>query len=37
VNKDHVEEADRESLGFYIRNGIVVTLKGAVIPDGTII
>lgn len=37
VNKDRVEEADRESLGFYIRSGIVVTLKGAVIPDGTII
>ncbi len=37
VNKDRVEEADRESQGFYIRSGIVVTLKGAVIPDGTII
>ena len=37
VNKDRVEEADRENLGFYIRSGIVVTLKGAVIPDGTII
>lgn len=37
VNKDHVQEADRENLGFYIRSGIVVTLKGAVIPDGTII
>jgi glucose-1-phosphate adenylyltransferase len=37
VNKDHVQEADRESLGFYIRSGIVVTLKNAVIPDGTII
>jgi len=37
VNKDRVQEADRESLGFYIRSGIVVTLKGAIIPDGTII
>ncbi|MBD1823295.1 glucose-1-phosphate adenylyltransferase [Cyanobacteria bacterium FACHB-DQ100] len=37
VNKDRVQEADRENLGFYIRSGIVVTLKGAVIPDGTII
>jgi glucose-1-phosphate adenylyltransferase len=37
VNKDHVQEADRENLGFYIRSGIVVTLKNAVIPDGTII
>lgn len=37
VNKDRVEEADRENLGFYIRSGIVVVLKNAVIPDGTII
>lgn len=37
INKDRVEEADRENLGFYIRSGIVVVVKGAVIPDGTII
>ncbi|MEM7770354.1 MAG: glucose-1-phosphate adenylyltransferase [Cyanobacteria bacterium P01_E01_bin.6] len=37
VNKDHVEEAEREEQGFYIRNGITVILKNAVIPDGTII
>jgi glucose-1-phosphate adenylyltransferase len=37
VNKDHVQEADRENLGFYIRSGIVVVLKNAVIPDGTVI
>ena len=37
INKDRVEEANRESEGFYIRNGIVVVLKNAVIPDGTII
>ncbi len=37
VNKDHVQEADRESQGFYIRSGIVVVLKNAIIPDGTII
>jgi glucose-1-phosphate adenylyltransferase len=37
VNKDRVEEAERESEGFYIRSGIVVVLKNAVIPDGTII
>jgi glucose-1-phosphate adenylyltransferase len=37
INKDRVEEAERESEGFYIRNGIVVVLKNAVIPDGTII
>ncbi|HEY9624065.1 MAG TPA: glucose-1-phosphate adenylyltransferase [Crinalium sp.] len=37
INKDRVEEAERESQGFYIRNGIVVVIKGAVIPDGMII
>jgi glucose-1-phosphate adenylyltransferase len=37
VNKDNVQEAERENQGFYIRNGIVVVLKNAVIPDGTII
>ncbi len=37
INKDNVQEAERESQGFYIRSGIVVVLKGAVIPDGTII
>jgi glucose-1-phosphate adenylyltransferase len=37
VNKDRVEEAERESDGFYIRSGIVVVLKNAVIPDNTII
>lgn len=37
INKDQVEEAEKEDLGFYIRNGIVVILKGATIPDGTII
>ncbi len=37
LNKDNVQEADREKEGFYIRNGIVVVLKDATIPDGTII
>jgi glucose-1-phosphate adenylyltransferase len=37
INKDRVEESNREQMGFYIRSGIVVVLKGAVIPDGTII
>jgi glucose-1-phosphate adenylyltransferase len=37
INKDRVEEAERESQGFYIRNGIVVVIKNAVIPDGTVI
>ncbi|MCG9893445.1 MAG: glucose-1-phosphate adenylyltransferase [Thermosynechococcaceae cyanobacterium MS004] len=37
INKDRVDESNRESEGFYIRSGIVVILKDAVIEDGTII
>ncbi len=37
INKDRVEEADREKQGFIIRSGIVVVLKNALIPDGTVI
>ncbi len=37
INKDRVQEAERESEGFYIRSGIVVVFKNAVIPDGTVI
>lgn len=37
INKDHIEDADRENMGFIIRNRIVVVVKNAVIPDGTII
>lgn len=37
LNKDNIEEANRENQGFYIRSGIVVILKNAVIQDGTVI
>ena len=37
VNKDGVLEASREDLGFVIQNGIVVIIKNATIPDGTVI
>nr|WP_211173228.1 glucose-1-phosphate adenylyltransferase [Brasilonema bromeliae] len=37
INKDNVQEAERENQGFYIKSGIVVVLKNAIIPDGTII
>ncbi len=37
INKDRVEEAEREKQGFFIRNGIVVVFKNAIIPDGTVI
>jgi glucose-1-phosphate adenylyltransferase len=37
INKDNVQDAERESEGFYIRSGIVVILKNALIKDGTVI
>jgi glucose-1-phosphate adenylyltransferase len=37
LNKERVQEAEREDEGFYIRSGIVVVLKNAVIPDGMVI
>jgi glucose-1-phosphate adenylyltransferase len=37
VNKDNVQEAQREDEGFYIRSGIVVVLKNAIIPNDTVI
>jgi glucose-1-phosphate adenylyltransferase len=33
----HEGEADRDGEGFYLRDGIVVVEKNAVIPDGTVI
>jgi glucose-1-phosphate adenylyltransferase len=37
INKDHVEEAQREEQGFHIRSGIIVVIKNGTIPDGTVI
>ena len=37
VNKEGVEESNREELGFVIQNGIVVVIKNVTIPDGTVI
>jgi glucose-1-phosphate adenylyltransferase len=37
VNHDNVREGSREELGFVIRGGIVVIIKNATIPDGTVI
>lgn len=37
VNKDRIEEAEREDQGFYIRSGITVILKNATIANGTVI
>ncbi|KAK3444288.1 hypothetical protein EUGRSUZ_A00322 [Eucalyptus grandis] len=37
VNPDNVREGDREDQGYVIRDGIVVVLRCAVIPDGSIL
>ncbi|KAI6699003.1 hypothetical protein NL676_019122 [Syzygium grande] len=37
VNSDNVREGDREDQGYVIRDGIVVVLRSAVIPDGSIL
>ncbi len=35
VNERGVQEADGEN--YYIRSGIIIVPKGAVVPDGTIV
>ncbi|CAK9318615.1 unnamed protein product [Citrullus colocynthis] len=37
ANSEGVQEADRSSEGFYIRSGITIILKNAVIEDGLVI
>ncbi|HLN85275.1 MAG TPA: glucose-1-phosphate adenylyltransferase [Candidatus Limnocylindrales bacterium] len=37
VNSDRVVDSSREDLGFVIQNGIIVIIKNATIPDGTVI
>lgn len=37
INKDGVQEGDREANGYIISEGIVVILHGAEIADGSII
>jgi len=37
VNQDKIQESTREELGFVIRNGIVVIIKNATIPDGIVV
>lgn len=37
VNKDDVQEAARETDGYFIKGGIVTIIKDAVIPSNTII
>jgi glucose-1-phosphate adenylyltransferase len=37
INQDHVQEGERQAMGFTIRNGIVVIEKNTTIPDHTVI
>lgn len=37
VNKDNVQEGNNEAYGYIITMGIVVILKGAVIPDESVL
>ena len=37
INKDRIQDVNREEQGYCICNGIVVVVKNAVIPDNTII
>ena len=37
INKDKVEEGDGEAEGYVIRDGIVIVLPSAVIPDATLL
>jgi len=37
VNKDNVQNAERAKEGYWICSGIVVVIKGAIIPDNTVI
>lgn len=37
INIDNIQEAARESDGYFIKSGIVTVIRDAVIPNGTII
>jgi glucose-1-phosphate adenylyltransferase len=37
INKDNVQNVERESEGYWIRSGIVIVIKDTIIPDGTVI
>jgi glucose-1-phosphate adenylyltransferase len=37
VNEGNIQSAEHEAKGYWIRSGVVVVLKGATIPDGTVI
>lgn len=37
TNEQKIKEANKEDLGFVIKDGIVVVIKDSIIPDGTVI
>ena len=37
TNEGSIKEANREDLGFVIKDGIVVVIKDSIIPNGTVI
>jgi glucose-1-phosphate adenylyltransferase len=37
INKDNIQKIERESEGYWIRNGIVIVIKDATIPDDSVI
>lgn len=37
INKDNIETADGENGSYYIREGIIIVPKTAIIPDGTVV
>lgn len=37
TNKDNVQEGDMEANGYVISQGIIVIIRSAVIPDGSIL
>lgn len=37
INSNNVQEAARETDGYFIKSGIVTIIKDALIPNGTII
>ena len=37
INGDNVQEAARETDGYFIKSGIVTVIKDALIPSGTVI
>ena len=37
INVDNVQEAARETDGYFIKSGIVTVIKDALLPSGTVI